>query len=342
MASDEIVWDIINNQFCSFKIKTSVNQSFCRNEYNVSGYCSKQHCPLANSRYATVRSDAVTGRLYLYMKTAERAHLPSRWWERVRLPSNYSKALEVIDERLIYWPKFLVHKCKQRLTRLTQVAIRTKKLQNEEVRLDERLVAKLAPKVRQREGIMERKAEASAKVERAIERELIERLRSGAYGDRPLNIEEGLWKRVLRGLESTGEGIHDEDLDDGIDEEELEMLSEKELEYTHEPAAEVEYISDDIDTSSEGEELGDLEDWLDGTSSRDSAIDNEERCRDNASRVTSPVENVKSKTSVQPLKRRQGASGNQPPHKKPQTGPRRQIEYEFEKAEHEIPQFYKA
>ena len=90
----------------SSSLRTPNKQAFCRNEYNVSGYCSKQHCPLANSQYATVRSDASTGRIYLYMKTVERAHLPSRWWERIRLPSNYNKALDMIDERLVYWPKY--------------------------------------------------------------------------------------------------------------------------------------------------------------------------------------------------------------------------------------------
>ena len=109
------------------------------------------------------------------MKTIERAHTPNKWWERIRLPSNYAKSLEVIDEHLVYWPKFLQHKCKQRLTRLTQVAIRTRRLAKEEERLGERLVPKLASKVKRREEVRERKAEAAAKVERAIERELVER-----------------------------------------------------------------------------------------------------------------------------------------------------------------------
>ena len=101
------------------------------------------------------------------------------------------------------------------------MAIRTRRLTKEEERIGEKLVPKLAPKIRRREETRERKAEAAAKVERAIERELIERLRrfgtltqspqkqsqkqlmrfSGAYGDKPLNVEENIWKRVLKGLE---------------------------------------------------------------------------------------------------------------------------------------------
>ena len=229
MASDEIVWQIINQQFCSFKLKcvppslvafivvpianltptnrTPKQQNFCRNEYNVTGFCNRQSCPLANSRYATVRSNPETGTIYLYMKTIERQHMPSKLWEKIKLSQNYGKALEQIDSRLIYWPKFLIHKCKQRLTRLTQVAIRSRRLAREEERLGEKVVPKLAPKVRRREATRERKAEAAAKVERAIERELIERLRSGAYGERPLNVEVGVWKKVLKGLERGGVGV---------------------------------------------------------------------------------------------------------------------------------------
>lgn len=35
------------------------------------------------------------------MKTVERAHLPNRMWEKIRLPSNYQKALAMIDEKLM-------------------------------------------------------------------------------------------------------------------------------------------------------------------------------------------------------------------------------------------------
>ncbi|KAL7805550.1 Mak16 protein [Trichoderma longibrachiatum ATCC 18648] len=259
MASDEIVWQIINQQFCSFKLKTEKQQNFCRNEYNVTGLCNRQSCPLANSRYATIRQHPTKDTLYLYMKTVERAHLPSKMWERIKLSNNYTKALEQIDERLIYWPKFLIHKCKQRLTRLTQVQIRMRRIAAEDERLGERLVPKLAPKVRHREATRERKAEAAAKLERTIERELLERLRQGAYGDQPLNVSEDIWKKVLNAMEKGGEGERDKDMDQGIESDEDEDAEREAGSEEDDAEAAIEYVSD-LDESED--ELEDLEDWL--------------------------------------------------------------------------------
>ncbi|KAJ9131093.1 Protein MAK16 [Pleurostoma richardsiae] len=271
--SDQVVWDIINQQFCSFKLKTPAKEksNFCRNEYNVTGLCNRQSCPLANSRYATVRQHPTKQVLYLYIKTIERAHLPSRLWERIKLSANYQKALQQIDEKLAYWPKFLVHKAKQRLTRLTQVQIRMRKIAAEEERMGEKLVPKLAPKIRRREETRERKAEAAAKLERTIERELIERLRQGAYGAEPLNVSEAVWKKVLRSLEKEGEGVRDKDMDEGIDEDEEELEEEFEDEEEEEADGNVEYVSD-FDESED--ELGDIEDWL-GSDADDDDEDDE-------------------------------------------------------------------
>ncbi|KAI4244689.1 MAG: hypothetical protein L6R40_002893 [Gallowayella cf. fulva] len=308
MASDEIVWQVINQQFCSYKLKTTKKQTFCRNEHNVTGLCNRQSCPLANSRYATIRPSPTTGTLYLYLKTIERAHLPSKTWTRIALPSSYPAALSQIDTRLQYWPKFLVHKCKQRLTRLTQVAIRTRKLLKEEERLGEKTVPRLGPKVRRREEGRERKAAAAAKVERAIERELMERLMSGAYGDRPLNVEEGVWRKVLRAMERKGEGERDVDFDEGIEEEEEEEMEEEGM-------GGVEYVSD-IE-GSEDEDLGDLEEWLGEESGEES---------DSGSESGSDSDSDKPSTGD----KRKRAAGPAPKPKRKTKGPKVEIEYEQE------------
>jgi protein MAK16 len=310
------------------------DQTFCRNENNVSGYCSRQACPLANSRYATIRSDPATGGLFLYIKAIERAHLPSKWWEKIKLPSNYTKALELVDEHLAYFPKFLVHKNKQRLTRLTQVNIRIRKLAKEEERLGERLVPRLAPKVRRREEGRERKALAAAKVERAIERVLIDRLRSGAYGDRPLNVEPNVWKRVMKGLEKEGQVVGDQDLDDGVEDEDEEVENEYEMENG---VGEVEYVSD-IEGESD-DEMEDFEDWIGGQSPDEGSggDDDSDEASDSAEEdddESADEDTEALKKTLANLKRKRPAGPPPKPKKKPSKdskGPRREIEYEIER-----------
>lgn len=207
------------------------------------------------------------------MKTVERAHLPSKMWERIKLSNNYTKALEQIDERLIYWPKFLIHKCKQRLTRLTQVQIRMRRIAAEDERLGEKLVPKLAPKVRHREATRERKAEAAAKLERTIERELLERLRQGAYGDQPLNVSEDIWKKVLNAMEKGGEGERDKDMDKGIESDDEEELDGEAASEDEDAEAAIEYVSD-LDESED--ELEDLEDWLESEEEEEEEEDSDE------------------------------------------------------------------
>ncbi|KAH8893719.1 Mak16-domain-containing protein [Thozetella sp. PMI_491] len=240
--------------------QVSATSSHARFEPNRPPAASSSNRPLlqlANSKYATIRSDAKTGVIYLYMKTPERSHMPSKLWEKRKLSSNYSKALDQIDELLLYWPSHMIHRCKQRLTRLTQVAIRMRRIAKEEARLGEKLVPKMAPKVRRREETRERKALGAAKIEKNIERELLERLRSGAYGDQPLNVSENIWKKVLNAMEKEGEATRDKNRDKGIEDEDEE--AEEELEEEDEDEAEVEYVSD---LEESDEDLEDLEDWL--------------------------------------------------------------------------------
>ncbi len=57
-----------------------------------------------------------------------RAYANKNVWQKIKLRKNYAQALQQIELHLAHWPRFLVHKNKQRLTRIYQYLVRSRKL----------------------------------------------------------------------------------------------------------------------------------------------------------------------------------------------------------------------
>jgi protein MAK16 len=243
MQHDEMIWQVINHQFCTFKTTMSKALSdkthFCRHKYSVTGLCNRTSCPLASSKYAVVREEA--GRIHLYMKTVERAHSPKNQWERIVLSRNYSRALAQLDEHLEFFPKALMHRNKQRLTKIHQYLIRMRKIELKVRSGRTARVVGVHRKIDQREERRERKALVAAKIEKEVEKELVERLARGTYGD-IYNFPEVAYNKALDDAEEQEEA-----------DEELESESEEE------EGGVVEYVEDLDSEEEEEEELEDME-----------------------------------------------------------------------------------
>lgn len=114
-TADILIWQTLSESNCTYRSKAE-DQLFCRSVENATGLCDRKSCPLANSQYATTR--LIAGKIYLEIKTPERAHTPAKMWQKIELSENVSEAMDVIEEELQYWDEWLIEKVKQRYVRL--------------------------------------------------------------------------------------------------------------------------------------------------------------------------------------------------------------------------------
>lgn len=328
MQNDDVIWHIINHQFCSFKSKVAKEHTFCSNPYSVSGLCIRSACPLANSSYATIREE--NGVCYLFMKTIERAHTPKNLWEKIKLPGNYVKSLEIVSKHLEHMPKYLVHRNKQRLTKIHQMLIRMRKLK---LKAKPKIVTTNA-KVDKREVGKERKALKAANLDRAIENELLERLRQVTEGE-IYNYPEKAYSKVLnkaankyKATEDGGEEEEDPDEEYEGEEQELneaqrEVGEEEEDEEDENEDYNVEYIEDFEESDTEDADLEDTDQLLElqqSTNGKRSASSSSDSNGSSDSSSSSKKKKVNSST---------GSSSSN-------SKPRVEIEYEYEDEDEEI------
>jgi protein MAK16 len=214
----------------------------------------------------------------------------SKLWEKIPLSRNYSKALEQLEENLAYFPKNIIHRNKQRLTKIHQYLIRMRKLELRQRAGKKVKMTQIHRKIDQREERREKKAVVAANLEKSIEKELVERLARGTYGD-IYNFPEVPYQRALDEVANKQE-------EDAEDSETESAIKEEEEMDTDEEDAIIEYVEDledDEDMEDYEEEGSFSEGEYEDSSDKDTSDDEVTNTSGKEVRKQNPKESGKNK-----------------------------------------------
>ncbi|KAF7243790.1 hypothetical protein EG68_10253 [Paragonimus skrjabini miyazakii] len=205
-------------------VKTKTGK-FCRNDNNVTGLCNRHSCPLANSQYATLKER--DGVVHLFLKEPERVPYPGKQWERVKLSRNKKQALAQIKKHMVFWDSWIISRVKQRFFRIRDNLKNMRRL----ALTRQKKLEPIDRKVERRDQRREKKAVRVARVERTVEQELLDRLRTSISQKEIYNIDKSAFENAL-----SIEEIVEEDMEDTSEVE----ISEDELVYTSASEDEIE------------------------------------------------------------------------------------------------------